>query len=210
MAVGCRQMLSTKKGSIIAVVTAPLGAVVVFWAFGCASGGQGPAATATGGPSTRSSAPSGDVPTALGPDASLVVGARVKQPAVTDAGSSADGVAVPHAPISSPCVLHAGQAQKHTRRVRLPGGGVGLESVHGSCSANAECIVKKAQETSGDGFVRLECSERACTCWLEPIASNTAPITSTFELSAPCTTSSEAFNLIVERCMTGMTVVSRH
>jgi hypothetical protein len=107
-------------------------------------------------------------------------------------------------------VLHAGQGNKHTRRVRSPGDGAGTETVHGSCSANAECIVKKARQTTGDGFVRLECSERACTCRLEPLVSHVQPITSTFGLSAPCTTSSEALKLLVERCMPGMTVVGRH
>jgi len=207
--VSISQVTSTQN-SVFALVTAFLGAVVSIWALGCTSITQAPAAAAPGGPSTSSSVPSGAVPQTQASNAPLLLDARVQQTLGPDAGSNIDGGSETHLPISSPCVLHSGQANKRTHRSRLPDGSIGLESVGGSCSADAECIAKKGQQSVGDGFVRLQCSERACTCQLEPLTSRMEPITFTFELEAPCTTCSEAMKLIVQRCMPGMTVVSRH
>lgn len=83
------------------------------------------------------------------------------------------------------------------------------DDLGGSCSANAECILKKGQETLGDGFVRLDCTETTCTCALELLSPLAVPSTSSIALPAPCTTASQALELIVEHCMSGMTVVSR-
>jgi hypothetical protein len=194
--------------SVIALSTACLEAMGTFWTLGCASSAQAPTAAATGSPSSMASVQSGGVPKALASNASVALDARVRQPSGTDAGSHVDGGSEAYAPISSPCVLHSGQANKHTHRIRLPDGSVGKESVHGSCSANAECIAKLGSDSVGDGSVRIECSGHSCTCRLEPLASQVEPITSTFELDAPCMTSGGATKLLVERCMSGMTVVS--
>jgi hypothetical protein len=113
----------------------------------------------------------------------------------------------PIASIASPCVLHASEGKQHTHKVRLPGGALASEEQHGSCAANAECIATEGQENPGDGFVHLVCTDRTCTCSVELLPSSpTKPSTLTFSLSSPCTTSSQALQLIVERCMPGMTV----
>jgi hypothetical protein len=113
----------------------------------------------------------------------------------------------PIATISAPCVLHASEGKQHTHKVRLPGGAGASEKQDASCSANAECIATKGQETAGDGFVHLACTDRTCTCALEALPSSQANASRfTFEISSPCTTSSQALQLVVERCMPGMTV----
>ncbi|MBN1608631.1 MAG: hypothetical protein JW940_18525 [Polyangiaceae bacterium] len=141
-------------------------------------------------------------PTAVAP-ASAAVDAAADAPASSNAGAE------PVAHITSPCVLHAGEGTRHTRKIRLPGGAAGPESSSGSCSANAECLLDQVQATAGDGSVRLECSGRFCTCSAESISPRDANSSFTFELAAPCTTSSQALDVIVERCMVGMTVVGR-
>jgi hypothetical protein len=107
-------------------------------------------------------------------------------------------------------VLHASDGKRRTHKVRLPNGASLREEQHGSCSANAECIATHGQETPGDGFVSLACTERACTCTLEPMpSSRTKPSASTFESASPCATAEQATQLMVEHCMTGLTILHR-
>jgi hypothetical protein len=175
---------------------------------------------------TRDRAPGGAASPVVLSAPSANMGSAATDRAVPDAGSphgadagtdrlrpssaaALDGGVKPSS-ITSPCVLHAGQGKRQTLTFRPAGAPAKTEAPRGSCSANAECIATQGHETLGDGFVRLDCTDLACACSLEPLpSSRTKPNTSSFELSSPCTTSGQALQLIVERCMPGM-VVARH
>jgi hypothetical protein len=177
-------------------------ATVVVCVLGCATRGRSSCAAPTAG--NQATVVTADA----GPRRAVDAQPKRVEPGMA---SLPDGGVKPVGPISSPCVLHAAQGKRQTREVRLPGGAAGPEEQHGSCSADAECIATNGQETPGDGFVYLTCNERTCTCLLEPLRSSRSrhiTITFTFALSAPCATSGLALDLIVERCMPGMTVLS--
>jgi hypothetical protein len=169
--------------------------------FGCATRDRSPGATPAPPTVAATAAPPTGTPDAQAPDVGSL---RVEQ-----APSSApDGGAKIVGPVSSPCVLHAGNSHRKTRTVRRPGGQVTAEPERGSCSANAECIANKGHDTAGDGFVRLDCTDRSCRCSIEPSGpSGGKSSTTTFEASSPCTTSARAMQLIVEQCMPGLIVI---
>lgn len=144
-------------------------------------------------------------------DASTDRAADVRpEPLVEPKDVARDAGVGPARSISSPCVLHAGEGKRRTHKVRLPSGVRLPEEQHSSCSANAECIATHGQQTPGDGFVSIACTERTCTCTLEPLqSSRTEPSTSNFEIASPCATADKAMRLMVQHCMTGMTVLHR-
>lgn len=190
----------------------PTLAAVLCCAFACATrdrapeasavpSAAGPAAVASNAASTSGKPADRDAPDASTP---LVPDSGEHRLAQSASGPDGGSKAVPS--ISSPCVLHAGQGKRKTRTIRRPGAATAQIS-RASCSANAECIATKGTDTVGDGFVRLDCTERSCTCSFEPSAPAPAkPWTSSFEISSPCSTSGQALQLIVERCMHGMVV----
>ena len=112
--------------------------------------------------------------------------------------------------LTSPCVLHTSDVTSRKHQYRLPNGVVKSESPTGNCFADAECVRKHGEGTKGDGFVRLACKERSCTCEIEQLDPNEVPTAFAFEVLTPCTTSKQAFDILVDRCMQGMTIVGRN
>jgi hypothetical protein len=109
-------------------------------------------------------------------------------------------------PVFSGCVLHAGESSAKGQREKLPGGQLGAAT--GSCSYDAECIRERGKSYPGDGLVSLECEAQRCTCTLEPLEPKGKPIVFEVTLDGPCTSTTQARDLIVARCMVGMELAS--
>jgi hypothetical protein len=172
--------------------------IAVFGSVGCATPSRAPGAATKVNPGPQASAAN---------DATY---GNVTIVPIADAEAHVDGTESLVAVITSPCVLHTSDVTSRKHQYRLPNGVVRSESPKGNCFADAECVRKHGEGTTGDGFLRLKCKERSCTCEIESLASNAEPKAFAFELLAPCTTSEQAFDVLVDRCMKGMTVVGRN
>jgi hypothetical protein len=113
--------------------------------------------------------------------------------------------AEPEAPVFSNCVLHAGDAEKHTTRVKRADGSMEGPVVTGKCWYDAECVQDHARETPGDGDVDLHCDGRACVCEYKPLTPAGPVVRKPFELPEDCTSEAQAERLLRERCMANMT-----
>lgn len=106
----------------------------------------------------------------------------------------------------SGCVLHAGDAEKHTTRVKHADGTLEAPVVSGKCWYGAECVQDHARQLPGDGDVGLHCDGKACVCEYRPITPRGPVVRTQFELAEDCTSESQAKRLLRERCMAQMTV----
>jgi hypothetical protein len=136
--------------------------------------------------------------------------ARAMQPAFADASVAAPAPAPGSAPSDDAaidgglrlrgCVAHASQAQAIAATRGGPDGAVVQERPIGSCAADAECIQERGATTPGDGFARLSCEGRSCTCSVESLSPDQKK-TFRVELDAPCTTGAQAKAILFDRCL---------
>ncbi len=96
--------------------------------------------------------------------------------------------------VTTPCVLHAGDA----RGSRGPDG-----KEHASCSFNAECVAEPGETRPGDGFVTVACEDLECQCEWSAAGSGKTDH-ETFTLDALPRESATCRTLLLERCMKGM------
>ncbi len=129
-----------------------------------------------------------------------------KQPPPENTAAAGAPPSSPARPVFSNCVLHAGEAHSKQHQSFGPGRQPGATAKEASCSFNAECIARHGEETEGDGFVYLACTEGDCSCRLEPVTPPASAVT--FEFRASCVTSDDAERLLVEHCLKGMHVVT--
>jgi hypothetical protein len=100
------------------------------------------------------------------------------------------------APITTPCVLHGGHA-----------GGSGSEAglEHASCRFDAECIAARGHAARGDGFVGVSCVDLSCACTWSYVDGGKDQ-RAAFTLDALTDQNGACKNLLVERCMAGMSL----
>jgi hypothetical protein len=79
-----------------------------------------------------------------------------------------------------------------------------METKHGSCWYNAECVREPGNAKPGDGFVGVSCNEHRCTCTRETATPDHTHQEETFSIAELCTKAELAKELLVERCMAGM------
>lgn len=164
----------------------PLARVFILAALGC--GGANPQPTAA--------PPAAAEPAQPAAPASL--------PAAEVAAEPEPAKAAPATPIFSGCVLHAGDAEKRTVRVKRADGGLEPPVVTGKCWFNAECIQQQGRASPGDGNVELQCTGTTCVCEYEPLTPPGPATRVQFELEQACTSAKQAKILLRERCMAGM------